>query len=99
MRKRDGSIFHKVARQSMKMNRTRTFVTMIGVALSTTLFTAIATFGTSIVGFMVDSEIAKGGNWHITFSDVPVSKMGEWMEDPEIEEGVFFENRFAPKYM
>ncbi len=92
MRKRDGSIFHKVARQSMKMNRTRTFVTMIGVALSTTLFTAIATFGTSIVGFMVDSEIAKGGNWHITFSDVPVSEMGEWMEDPEIEEGVFFEN-------
>ena len=55
----------------MKMNRTRTFVTMIGVALSTTLFTAIATFGTSIVGFMVDSEIAKGGKLAYHFLRCP----------------------------
>lgn len=92
-RERRGSIFHKVARQSLKMNRTRTFVTVIGVALSTALFTAVATFGTSIVGFMVDSEIAKGGNWHITFSGVPVSRLEEWKADPEAEETVSFENK------
>ena len=87
-----GSIFHKVARQSMRMNRTRTLVTVVGVALSTALFTAVATFGTSFIGFLADSEIAKGGNWHITFSDVPVSQMKEWTEDPEVEETAFFEN-------
>ncbi len=87
-----GSIFHRVARQSLKRNRAGTLVTIIGVALSTALFTAIATFGTSIIGFMIDSEVAKGGNWHITFSDIPLSRMAEWEEDPEAEEGVFFEN-------
>lgn len=91
-RGRSGSIFHKVARQSLKMNRTRTLVTIVGVALSTTLFTAIATFGTSLIGFMVDSEIAKGGNWHITFSGVPASEVQEWREDPEAEETAVFEN-------
>ncbi len=61
MSRRNGSVFHKVARQSLKKNRTGTLVTIIGVALSAALFTAIAVFGTSIISFMADSEIAKGG--------------------------------------
>ena len=67
MSRRNGSVFHKVARQSLKKNRTGTLVTIIGVALSAALFTAIAVFGTSIISFMADSEIAKGeiGRAHV----------------------------------
>lgn len=92
MSRRNGSVFHKVARQSLKKNRTGTLVTIIGVALSAALFTGIAVFGTSIISFMADSEIAKGGNWHIAFSDVLLSGIEEWEEEPEAEESVFYEN-------
>ena len=87
-----GSIFHKVAWQGMKGNRTRTFVTVVGAMLSTALFTTIVTFGTSLMGFMADSEIAKGGNWHILFSGVSASRLQEWREDEEVLESVSFEN-------
>lgn len=87
-----GSIFRKVAWQGMKGNRTRTFVTVVGAMLSTALFTTIVTFGTSLMGFMADSEIAKGGNWHILFSGVSASRLQEWREDEEVLDSVSFEN-------
>lgn len=87
-----GSIFRKVAWQGMKGNRTRTFVTVVGAMLSTALFTTIVTFGTSLMGYMADSEIAKGGNWHILFSGVSASRLQEWREDEEVLDSVSFEN-------
>ena len=36
------NIFHKVALQGLKKNRTRTFVTVIGVMLSAALLTAVS---------------------------------------------------------
>lgn len=87
-----GSIFRKVAWQGMKGNRTRTFVTVVGAMLSTALFTTIVTFGTSLMGYMADSEIAKGGNWHILFSGISASSLQEWREDEEVLESVSFEN-------
>lgn len=86
------NIFHKIALQGLKKNRTGTLVTVIGVALSTALFAGIATFGTSFIHFLVEAEIAKGGNWHITFSDVPSIQKGEWLEDGEVESMTSYEN-------
>ena len=86
------NIFWKVSLQGMKGNRTRTFVTVVGAMLSTALFTTIVTFGTSLVGYMIDSEIAKGGNWHILFSGVSAARLQEWREDEEVLESVSFEN-------
>lgn len=91
------NIFDKVALQGLKNNRTRTLVTVIGVALSAALFTGIATFGTSLLAYIVDSEIAKGGNWHVMFSDVSFFEVEEWREDAEISETVSYENiGYAP---
>ena len=53
------NIFHKVALQGLKKNRTRTFVTVIGVVLSAALFTAVATFGTSLLQYLINGSIAK----------------------------------------
>lgn len=86
------NIFWKVSLQGMKKNRTRTLVTVIGAMLSTALFTTIVTFGTSLVGYMIDAEIAKGGNWHILFSGVPATRVQEWGKDEEISDAVSFEN-------
>ena len=61
------NIFHKVALQGLMRNRTRTLVTVLGVVLSAALFTGIVTFGTSLMQYMINVEIAKGGDWHVVF--------------------------------
>lgn len=86
------NIFHKVALQGLLKSRTRTVVTIVGVMLSTAMFTAIATFGTSLVQYMINVEIAKGGNWHIAFSGVASSELQQWESDAEVAESAVFEN-------
>lgn len=91
------NIFHKVALQGLTKNRARTFVTVIGVVLSAALFTTVATFGTSLLQFMVNASAAKCGDWHIDFVDVDLGFVQERMEDSEVMELVAFENiGYAP---
>lgn len=86
------NIFHKVALQGLLKSRTRTIVTIVGVMLSTAMFTAIATFGTSLVQYLIRTEIASGGNWHIAFSDASAAQIQEWEEDVAIAESAVIEN-------
>ena len=64
------NVFHKVALQGLRRNRTRTFVTVVGVALSAALITAVATFVVSLQTYMVNGAIAKYGDWQVAFVDV-----------------------------
>ena len=59
------NIFSKITAKTMKANRVRTIVTIIGVILSTSMITAVATFGTSFQRFLVDYTISQNGNWHV----------------------------------
>lgn len=86
------NIFHKVALQGLRKNRTRTFVTVIGVALSAVLFTAVATFGTSLLQYLISGSIAKCGSWYIDFVDVDADFVQERMEDELVTDAVTFEN-------
>ncbi|MBD5464213.1 MAG: ABC transporter permease, partial [Lachnospiraceae bacterium] len=86
------NIFHKVALQGLKKNRTRTFVTVIGVALSATLFTTVATFGTSLLQYLINGSIARCGNWYIDFADVDSSFVQERISDSQVTDTVVFEN-------
>lgn len=86
------NIFHKVALQGLKKNRTRTFVTVIGVVLSAALFTAVATFGTSLLQYLINGSVAKYGSWHINFVDVDWDFVQERMGDSEVTDAVLFEN-------
>lgn len=61
------SILHKVSLQGMRRSRTRTLVTILGVALSAALFTAVATFGTTLLQYLIDSSAAKNGSWSVEF--------------------------------
>ena len=86
------NIFHKVALQGLKKNRTRTFVTVIGVVLSAALFTTVATFGTSLIQYLIDGEIDKYGSWYIDFVNVDSDFIQERMEDAGVTDTVVFEN-------
>lgn len=59
------NIFHKVALQGMKKNRTQTLVTIVGVILSAALFTGVATFAVSLQSYLVNGAAEKYGAWHI----------------------------------
>lgn len=86
------NIFHKVTLQSMKKNRTRTVVTIIGVILSAAMITAVASFGTSLLNYLVNSSIAKYGGWHIAFTDVDSSFVQDRSRDKEVKNAAAFEN-------
>jgi len=77
------NIFHKVALQSLKKNRTRTLVTITGVALAAALFTGIATFAVSLQSYMIDGAAAKYGSWHVQFPAADVD-FEEAAKDPRV---------------
>jgi putative ABC transport system permease protein len=86
------NIFNKVTLQSMKKNRTRTIVTIIGVVLSAALITAVATFGTSLLNFMLNISIAKYGGWHVEFLEVDSHFVQQRANDSGVANTAAFEN-------
>lgn len=86
------NIFNKVTLQSMKKNRTQTIVTVIGVVLSAAMITAVATFGTSLLNYLVKGSIAKCGGWHVEFLDVASSFVQERTHDNGVASTAAFEN-------
>ncbi len=86
------SIFNKVALQGLKKNRTRALVTIVGVVLSATLITAVATFAVSLQTYMVNGAIMKYGNWHVAFPDVDSSFVQGQASDSRVANVASFEN-------
>lgn len=86
------NIFNKVTLQGMKKSRTRTIVTVIGVILSAAMITAVATFGTSLLNFLVNGSIVKYGGWHVEFLDVNSSFVQERTQDKGVSNTATFEN-------
>lgn len=58
------SIMNLVTWATMKKNRTRTIVTMIGIILSATMFTAVTTFCSSMYSYLKEGAISSSGNYH-----------------------------------
>ncbi len=86
------NIFNKVTLQGMKKSRTRTIVTIIGVILSAAMITAVATFGTSLLNFLVNGSTQKYGGWHVEFLDVDSSFVQELTHDNKVADAAAFEN-------
>ncbi|MCM1192123.1 MAG: ABC transporter permease [Butyrivibrio sp.] len=58
------NIFYKVTLQSLKKNKTRTIVTIIGIMLSTAMICAVTTFVSSIQNYLLEYTIYNDGDWH-----------------------------------
>ncbi len=86
------NIFHKIALEGLKKNRTRTLVTIIGVVLSTVMITGVTTFGVSLLDYMARGAIQKYGGWGAAFLNVDASFVQERSEDKEVTDTVTFEN-------
>ena len=58
------NVFNKVTLASLKQNRTRTVVTIIGIMLSAAMICASTTFVASMQNFVLRYTIYKTGDWH-----------------------------------
>ena len=58
------NVFNKVTLASLKKNRTRTVVTIIGIMLSAAMICASTTFVASMQNFVLRYTVYKTGGWH-----------------------------------
>ena len=79
-------IFRTVAVKSMKKNRTRTLVTIIGVILSVAMFTAITTAISTLYGHMERVSAYEHGSYYLGFSAVEQEALTEMRLDPDTKQ-------------
>ena len=58
------NVFNKVTIESLKKNKTRTIVTIIGIILSAAMICAVTSFASSIQNYLLRSAIYMDGDWH-----------------------------------
>lgn len=66
---------------SMKANKLRTIVTIIGIILSATMFTAVTTFCSSLIGFMNENYIYTDGNYHVGIYQADEAMLSDMQSD------------------
>ncbi len=86
------SILNKVTIASLKKNKVRTLVTIIGIILSLAMFTAVSTSIVSIQHFMIEAIENTTGCWYASFSQVNTDDGDAIEEDTEISDVVAVEN-------
>ena len=58
------NILHKVTLETLKKNRVRTVVTIIGIMLSAAMICAVTTFVSSMRNYIYEYMVWSNGNWH-----------------------------------
>ncbi len=78
------NILHHLTWKSMKANRTRTLVTVIGVLLSAALFCSVTTLAFSVRGYLIDLQIYNGGDYHVKRHHVAAEQAQAVRSDAQI---------------
>lgn len=86
------NVFHKFAVRSLKMNRTRTIVTIIGIILSTAMLTAVTTTVSSVQQFLLEITEKQNGSWHGEVSNIPIRQIEQIAQKVEVEKYASIQN-------
>ena len=74
--------------KSLRANKARTIVTIIGVALAAALLTAVLTSFTSLTDFLYRSEVATSGTWmakaQVEDTNTLASNLEHAQDDPSV---------------
>lgn len=68
------NILNKFTIKSLKLNKKRTIVTIIGIMLSTALICGVAGLVSSFQNSLIDWARTNDGNYHVTFKNVSSDK-------------------------
>lgn len=78
------NIFARITERTMKENKTRTIVTIIGVILSTAMITAVATLGGTFQNFFIEYTKEQDGSWHVAGLSLPVKEAEKAEKQAEV---------------
>lgn len=79
------NIMNKHTLRNLKENKRRTLVTIIGVIISVSMLTAVATLGLSFIDLLKRDSMARDGEWHAQFSGVNSEQAKEIRKNSNIE--------------
>ena len=80
------SIFGKYTFRSLAKNKTRTFVTVLGIVLSVAMFTAVTEAVASMRGFLVKGIEYELGSFHAQTSEIDSAQLEALRADKEIKQ-------------
>lgn len=78
------NIFARITARTMKENKTRTIVTIIGVILSAAMITAVATLGGTFQNFFIEYTKEQDGSWHVAGLSLPVKEAEKAEKQEEV---------------
>lgn len=78
------NIFHKVTLETLKKNKVRTLVTIIGIILSSAMICAVTTFASSFRNFMINDVIYDYGDYYGKSLNVTTEKIQELKDDSRL---------------
>ena len=85
------NVFNRVTLQSLKKNKTRTIVTIIGIVLSAAMICAVTTFASSFMNYAKETTIYSDGNWHAYERDTDWNTYTEIWGTGKVEEAVYLQ--------
>ena len=86
------NIFNKVTLQTLKSNKVRTAVTVIGIILSASMICAVTTSVASLYNYLLQNEIYESGNWHGSIEETRRETLEEINSSEDVENAVYFEH-------
>ena len=89
-------VLEKLTFASLRENKRRTIVTVIGVMLSTALILAVAGIASSFQRMMINFSIAETGNYHDMFQEVPVEAL-KYIETNQHVAGYYYSQPVTAK--
>ncbi len=85
------NVFNKVTLQSLKKNKTRTIVTIIGIILSAAMICAVTTFASSFMNYAKETTIYTDGNWHAYQKNTSYKTYEDGWATGKVEEAVYLQ--------
>lgn len=79
------SIMNRLTLKTLRLNKVRTLVTIIGIILSAAMFTAVFTICTSLYNYMHELEVSASGSYHIHALNASAQRIGEAQADGRTE--------------
>lgn len=86
------NILRKVVWQSLKKNKTRTLVTILGIVLSVSMFSAVTLSVSSLRGFLIDVEVSTSGAWQGAVLGADEETAAALKSEPEVQAAVELQN-------
>ena len=81
-----GGIFMRFALRSLKLSRARTIVSIIGIALSCALITAIFTSVTTLLDSLLTATIGREGSWQAELANMDNEQVTQFKDEQHITE-------------